>query len=79
MPPLPQPSPEQRRILLQRKRNIEERDLRTADVLRHYEEHGESRRDNIQSINPFEDNIRTTKLPSQTIRSPQARYYCNFT
>lgn len=78
MPRIPPASPEQRRILDQRKQNIEARDRRTATSIREHEEHGENRRANIQSINPFEDNIRTTTLPPQTIPSPHSRYYYNY-
>lgn len=75
MPRIPPPSPERRSILVQRKQNIEARDRRTATSIREHEEHGENRRANIQSINPFDDNITTIKLPPQTIPS---RYYYNY-
>lgn len=75
MPVIPPPSPETRSRLIQRKQNIEERDRRTADTLRQYEEQGENRRAAVQSINPFEENIRTITLPHQTIPSPNSRCY----
>lgn len=73
MPPLPSPSPEQIRRLQERKRTIQERDHRTANTLRQYEEHGDERRSNLQTIDPFASNIRTIKLPPQTIGPPQPR------
>lgn len=75
MPRIPPPSPEQKRRLEQRKQNIEARDQRTATSIREHEEHGENRRANIQSVNPFEDNVRTITLPPQTIASPHSRCY----
>lgn len=67
MPPIPSPSPETKRRLLERKRNIEERDRRIAEIVKQYEEQGENRRANIQTINPFAENVRTITLPPQTL------------
>ncbi len=73
MPPIPSPSPEQKKRLLERKKNVEKRDQRTANVLRQYEEHGDDRRAAVQSMNPFADHVRTITLPPQTIAPPQSR------
>ncbi|XP_037042153.1 uncharacterized protein LOC119078650 isoform X2 [Bradysia coprophila] len=73
MPPIPSPSPEQKRLLLERKKNIEERDQRTANVLKQFEKHGDDRRAAVQSINPFDPPVRTITLPPQTIGQPQSR------
>lgn len=76
MPTIPSPSPEQKRQLLERKKNIQERDQRTAAVLRQFESHGEERRAAVQSINPFDPPVRTVTLPPQTIGPPRCSHNC---
>lgn len=78
MPTIPSPSPEQKRLLIERKKNIDERDQRTANVLKQYEKHGEDRRAATQSINPFDPPVRTIILPPQTIGQPQSRCLLNY-
>lgn len=71
----PTPSPERKRRLLEQKQAIEERDRRIASLIRQYEEQGQNRRAAVQTIKPFDSNVRTITLPPQTIPSPNSRYY----
>ncbi|KAG4078621.1 hypothetical protein HA402_015211 [Bradysia odoriphaga] len=64
---------EQNRDSDERRQNIEDRDRRVATTLRQYEELGQSRRAAVQSVNPFEERVRTITLPPQTIAPPQSQ------
>lgn len=69
------PPREQKRGADQRRQNIEDRDRRVESTLRQYEELGQSRRAAVQSMNLFDERVRTITLPAQTIGPPQSRWF----